>query len=326
MSAWFLHPAAWPILGLAIVVCVLLMTLRRRRLRRLRATLGRRWDQLAPRRRGGWAWFGAGTGLALIALLQPLGAETTRRVEERGIDILFCLDVSNSMFARDAAPHRLEAAKREITDLLERAPGDRFGLVVFAGDARLIAPLTRDRASMRQLLASASPLSVETGGTDLSAALERAGQALTNATGEHESIVLLTDGEDHGGRGALAAQTLSARGISVHAVGVGSVRGAKIPMRGGRHESYLRDRAGQDVISALDTRGLTDLARAGNGTYRTVNKNGTTLRALYDDALAPLARKSMLAREKRARENRYQWPLLLAFLCWIMDLWRGSYS
>jgi Ca-activated chloride channel family protein len=246
----------------------------------------------------------------------------TREVEQRGVDILVCLDVSQSMLARDLPPSRLARARHEISALAERAAGDRLGLVVFAGEARLAVPLTRDRESFRELVGLADPLAVERGGTDLGAALGTALEALRGQTGEHEVVLLLTDGEDHEGRGLRVARTCRDRNVTVHAVGFGSELGAKIPIAGEGGEEFLRDRSGADVVTRMNATTLRRIAEATGGEY--VDVHARTLPELYEQRILPMARKLFETEERRAKENRFQWPLLAAFLLWILELCLGD--
>ena len=312
-------PEALPIVAAAPLLALLVWGLERARRRRLAHSVGRRAPALARgRSRGHWL-FTAALVLALVAVLQPAWGEGARRLDARGVDILVCLDVSRSMLARDVSPNRLLHARREIAALADRAGGDRLGLVVFAGEARLSVPLTRDMNSLKELLALADPLSVDRGGTDLGAALLTALDGLKGATGESETVLLLTDGEDHNGRGLRAAEACRDKGITVHCIGVGSARGAKIPVQGEAGEVFLRDRAGADVVSALKPATLRPIAEATGGAY-----TDGSLVALYEERILPMAGKSFLTREKHERENRYQWPLLAALFLWILELWLGS--
>jgi tetratricopeptide (TPR) repeat protein len=106
----------------------------------------------------------------------------------------------------------------------------------------------------------------------------------------------------------------------VHTVGLGTARGAKIalPVEGG--ETYLKDRAGRDVVSALDTAGLKRIASIAGGTSTTVaGGEPGSLAGLYEREILPLARTALSTGERR-REDRYQWPLLVAFLLWLVEL------
>jgi Ca-activated chloride channel family protein len=324
-----LRPDALPLLLLAPALVLLLWALDRARARRLARVVGPRAPALAAdlggsRRRLRRALFAAALLLALLAMLQPVWGETTRDVERRGVDILVCLDVSQSMLARDLAPSRLARARREISALAERAAGDRLGLVVFAGEARLAVPLTRDRESFRELVELADPLSVERGGTDLGAALVTALEALQGQSGEHEVVLLLTDGEDLEGRGRRAARTCRDKNVTVHGIGFGSALGAKIPIAGAGGEAFLRDRAGTDVVSKMDAATLRRIAEATGGDFVDAHARPNALPELYEQRILPMARKAFEREERRAKENRFQWPLLAAFSLWILILCLGD--
>jgi Ca-activated chloride channel family protein len=323
VSEFFLAPDAWPALLVVPMLALLIWT--KVRERSLARAIGPRHPILArdwsvARRRTRRLMFLAATALALLALLQPVWGESTRDEDNRGVDLLICLDVSRSMLAQDLAPNRLERARNEIAVLADRTRSDRLGLVVFAGEARLGVPLTRDRASFKELLELADPLSVERGGTDLGAALSLALDALRGQTGEHETVLLLTDGEDLTGQGLRVAEESARRGITVHCVGLGTALGAKIPHDGG----YLRDRSGAEVVSALDPATLRRIAEATGGRYLDAHDRTEALVDLYESEVLPMARKTFEAEERRNRDNRYQWPLLAAFLIWILELWIGE--
>lgn len=283
-----------PLLLLAPVVWLALSVADRVRARKLAQVLGPR---VAVRRRR-FALLTAGLLLALVAVLGPAWGATGGDI--RGADIAICLDVSRSMLARDVEPDRLTRAKAQIKELAGRASGDRLGLVVFAGEARAVVPLTDDMASFSELLDLADPTSVGRGGTDLGAALEAALGVLQGRPG---AVLLVTDGEDLGGRGLAAARLLKERGIAVHCVGLGTALGSKITTDGG----FLRDRSGQEVVSAMDAKGLRAIAEATGGTFGgTVPDISVTRRSSGSER----------------RENRFQWPLAAAVLLWLVDLSR----
>jgi Ca-activated chloride channel family protein len=314
------------VLLLAPLAGAALLLLEQRSRRRLALVLGPRHEKLArdlslPRRRLKHVLFAAGLLLALAAALDPVWGEGEQVVTRRGADIAVCLDVSRSMLARDVAPDRLSRAKDEVRALAARAEGDRIALVVFAGEARLYVPLTSDRESLGQMLDLAGPLSVAKGGTDLGAALRAALAALRHGTGEHEAMILLTDGDDPAGAGHAAAGECAERGIAVHVVGLGSLRGARIPVDTGGGEEFLRDRAGTEVLSALDEVGLRRIAGAAGGSYSRVTDRARPLVTLYETAIAPRADKVFEAERRSVRVNRYQWPLAAALLLWILGLW-----
>jgi len=258
--------------------------------------------------------------LAVVAALQPTWGEDVRRIEHRGVDILVCLDVSRSMLARDFAPSRLERAQNELAALAGRAGGDRLGLVAFAGEARLVAPLTRDPVGFMELVRKADPLSVRVGGTDLGAALRVALDALPSRSRGQEVVLLLTDGEDHEGRGERMARAFQERGVKIHCIGIGTERGGKIPIESEDGETYLRDSDGREVVSALDPTSLRRIATATGGEYVDAASVALPLVALYEDRIRSLARQGYTGEERTTPGNRFQWPLLIALLLWACEL------
>ena len=320
----FAWPEGLPILLLAPCIWFVLRALDARRERRVSAMLGKRRDKLTAGYRAGRRRFRrwcaiSGAFFMLLALLQPLWGTGTREVEQRGVDVLICLDVSRSMLARDLSPDRLGRARQEIRKLAEHARGDRLGLVVFAGEARLAAPLTRDLDSLLELLDLADPTSVTRGGTDLAAALDLSAAALKGSRGEHEAVVLMSDGEDHEARGRRAAEVLSSQGITVHCIGLGSAHGSKIPVPGADGEEWLRDGSGAEVVTALVPTDLKSIAEVTGGDYLDATESAQPLLDLYDRRILPMARKAFETEERRSRKNRFQWPLLLAFLLWLLE-------
>jgi Ca-activated chloride channel family protein len=266
----------------------------------------------------------AGVGLALLALLHPVFGGEEATMERRGADVVVCLDVSRSMLARDLEPDRLARAKAEVRALAERARGDRMALVLFAGEARVAVPLTRDLRAVADLADLATPEDVLRGGTDLGAALDAALGALAERGAEARAILLLTDGEDHGDGGLRAAHEARRRGVVVHGLGFGTARGSKVVVEGPAGETFLRDRQGVDVVSALDAGGLQRIAAATGGTSREVGDGAAPLAELYEDRVLPAARGAFEREARRRRENRYQWPLGLALVLWVADLWRSE--
>jgi Ca-activated chloride channel family protein len=288
------NAALLPLLLLAPLAYLALRSAEHARARRVKRVLGPRVP-IVPHR---FVLWGVGLLFALVAILGPSWGAAASAVE--GTDIVICLDVSRSMLARDVEPDRLAHAKADIRALAKAAKGDRLGLVVFAGEARAMVPLTEDMSSFLELLDLADPTSVATGGTDLGAALEK---ALDVLGGRQGSVLLFTDGEDLGGKGLAAARLLGDRGVAVHCIGVGTELGSKIATERG----FLRDRKGTEVVSAMDASGLRAIAEATGGTF---------------GSRAPDISVARRTGAPDRLENRFQWPLGLALLLWLLDLSR----
>ena len=328
----FLWPAGAPWLIVVVVVALVLVWSGRRRASTLRRVVGPRIDVLASdfdvrRRRFRDVVFVAALGLSIVALLQPSWGEGGRRLERRGIDIVLCLDVSRSMLARDMTPNRLDAARSAVKEWTTQTRGDRVGLVTFAGDATPISPLTEDVASLVELMNQTGPLTVTQGGTSVGAALEAAIQTLDGgvsniASGTHEVVVLLSDGEDLDETGRAAAEACRERGIVVHTVGFGSPDGAKIPVpsRDGKTEYFVRDADGQDVVTTQDSAVLHRIATITDGIYIDAASSPNPMITLHERSLSPMTKKSFDEEHRAARANRYQWALAPAVILWILGL------
>lgn len=264
----------------------------------------------------------AGLALALlgVAAAGPVFGVRERRVIARGLDLVVCLDTSRSMLARDLKPSRFDRAKREIHDLLNAAGGDRIALIAFSGDARDVAPLTRDRRVLGDLVDRVDLADNRLGGTDLGVALERALELFDGRSGAHEAIVLLTDGEDLSGRGAEVAAQAAERGIAVFVVGIGTAAGGKLPISSGEGESFLVGPDGEEVVSRLEGESLERLADSAGGFYRSTEQSPRPLFELYDKRISRLDRRNLEGGLERVPLERFQWPLAAALLLILFEL------
>ncbi|MBL8896610.1 MAG: VWA domain-containing protein [Planctomycetes bacterium] len=256
--------------------------------------------------------------LAITAAMQPTWGPLESEVPPRGSDLVICLDVSQSMLARDVEPARLTAAQRAIAALCAEATADRLALVLFAGEALLRSPLTGDLAAIAELAQVAHPTDVARGGTDLGAALALAERTLEPSRDAAQAVLVLSDGEDPTGSARAVARALGERGIAVHALGFGSERGGKIVVGVGAEQRYLRDAEGREVITQLDPRGLEALASASGGRYANGDAEGDSIVELHRRAIAPLARERDLAEAREKRAARATLPLLAAVLLGIL--------
>lgn len=326
MSDLFALPGALPLVLIAPLLWLALRLLDRSRDRRLARLVGLRTgsstrDHDENQRRTRRTLTSVGLVLAVVAVMQPRWGSDLRRAELRGVDLLVCLDVSRSMLARDLRPSRLARAQQEIRALADHVRGDRLGLVAFAGEARLISPLTQDMDSFVGLVDLTDPLSVGIGGTDLGAALQTALAALEDLDGEHQAILLITDGEDLEQRGLGVAEICREQNITVHCMGIGSTLGSKIALPGLGGEAFLRTRSGEDVVSAMDALGLRSIAETAGGGFVDASSSAQPLIDLYNESILPMAEKDFESDERRERKNRFQWPLLLAFVLWILEFY-----
>ncbi len=285
-------------------------------------------SRLAPA--GGWArpaarlvLLGATLALLVIALMGPRWGQREQTVIRRGIEVMVVLDVSRSMLARDLAPNRLERAKVWIKDdLLPALGGDRVGLIVFAGAARLKSALTSDYGFFRLALDEVSTASAPVGGTLIGDALRLAGESFRGPVETHRVVLLFTDGEDQESFPVEAAQKLwDEQKVTIFAFGLGDSRdGARIPLAGGGDQGYLKYKD-EVVWSRANFSELERIARAsGRGVFVPVGTREVELGKLYRESIVPMAR----ADEHREQQtiplpSQYHHFALAALACLVVE-------
>ena len=207
--------------------------------------------------------------LLAVAAARPSWGKQVMHDTSTGRDLLVLFDVSKSMLSDDVKPSRMDHAKWLVREIVKKNPGDRFGLVAFAGEAFLVCPLTVDRASFIQLVDDLDVDTIPVGGTNVQLALEEAVKAFEGAQGTHKAVVLVTDGDELTGRGASVVNDLTKAQIPIFAVGVGDPSNPaviRVPDEDGKLR-ILTDREGNPVKSPLNEPQLTELARRTGGIY-----------------------------------------------------------
>lgn len=224
--------------------------------------------------------------LLVVMLARPqMGTKITHE-KRNGIEAVIAIDVSNSMMAQDVVPSRLEKSKLLIENLVDHFTHDRIGLVVFAGDAFVQLPITTDYVSAKMFLQNIDPSLVATQGTDIAKALNLSMRSFSQQKDIGKAVIVITDGEDHEGGALEAAKAANDKGVRVFILGIGSTKGAPIPLQEG---GYLTDRNGQTVLTALNETMCKEIAQAGKGTYIHVDNTNDAQEKLNDE-LAKLQR------------------------------------
>lgn len=227
----------------------------------------------------------------VIALARP--QRSNERVEQftEGIDILMVMDISESMDLQDFTPNRLEAAKQTAVDFINGRFGDRIGMVIFAGEAYSLAPLTNDYELLTSLISEISFDMIEPKGTAIGSAIAAGTNRMKESETPSKVMILLSDGESNAGNvdPLFAAQLASAFNIKIYTIAVG--KDGMVP--------YGTDFFGrpQMVESYLDETTLREIARIGNGEfYRAAD--GNTLQQIFD--------RINTLEKAEIQENRYK--------------------
>lgn len=169
-------------------------------------------------------------GLFIVALARPVAVNTTKLPPTQGIDIMMIIDGSASMANQDFFPNRFVAAQKTANSFIGKRFNDRIGLVVFARDVALSAPLTLDHEALQELIASLFIGIVNPQLTAIGDALGVAAKHLKDSSAKSKIILLLTDGSNNAGTidPLLAAKSAAAYGIKVYTIATASPPGTNI--------------------------------------------------------------------------------------------------
>ncbi len=242
-----------------------------------------------------------------IALAGPTwnALDTTAFRSQRALVVV--LDLSRSMQARDVTPSRLHVAHAHARALFEKEREGLLGLVVFAGDAFTIAPLTPDGHALGAILPAMTPEIVPRQGSRVDLGLAKALELLRGSALTEGSIVVISDGMV-GDRALDRARRLAERGVTVSVLAVGTAAGGRIPIVGG---GYLRSLNGAEVVARAELDSLRSLARAGSGRFLQANVASTELGGFLPHATLGTENIRGSERETRIWVDRGPWITLL---------------
>jgi Ca-activated chloride channel family protein len=273
-------------------------------------------DQLMPTLDAG-RFFRKALLLLLAAVLGITAAASPRfgtyyeETTQSGVDVFILLDVSQSMLAEDVTPNRLDRAKSDIQDLLNRVAGDRIGLIAFAGKPIIKVPLTSDHGFFLQVLRSIDTNSAPRGGTAIGDAIRLALRAMPPEAERERAMVLITDGEDQESMPLEAAKDAAERQVRILTIGLGNAaEGGRIPIQDNKgNRTYLKH-DGQEVWSKMDEATLREIARITEGAYVAAGTRTFDLGQIYADSIGKM--QGNVDQTERRQKLRHQYQLFLA--------------
>ena len=240
--------------------------------------------------------------LIVLALARPRLVDTLEETTVKVVDIVMVVDISSSMLAEDFKPNRLEAVKKTAAKFIEKRPGDRIGLLVFAGETFIQCPLTVDAQVLKTLLAEVTVAEKDYDGTAIGMAIANATNRLRSSNAKSKVIVLLSDGSNNAGElDPLTAADLAAEfDIRIYTIGAGTNQSVTyIPNRG-----YIRNE--------IDEKTLQAIAEETHGRYfRATDEE--TLEDIYEE-INQLERTEIEVREYTRYDELYGWFLIPALI------------
>lgn len=266
-----------------------------------------------------------------IALARPQWGVYWKAKRTRGADVIFALDVSKSMLARDAKPDRVSTpavaadrltfAKKEIKDFVRRLQGGRAGLIVFSGEAFLSCPLTSDYDGFFLILDNSNIESVARGGTSIAGAMEEAMRNFKWAAGRQKILIIISDGENTAGNIDKAVDKAKEDNIVIHCVGIGSREGEIIQYADEKGEKVIvKDENGNVVRSKLDEDTLKKIARETGGMYAYSDKAESALGRIYKEKLEKLEKQEIEETLEKSYKERFQFPVAIALILLLADM------
>ncbi len=255
----------------------------------------------------------------VFAAANPQVGTKMQEVKQTGIDVFILLDVSNSMMAEDIKPNRLEKAKYQISNLINKLRGDRIGLIIFAGQAYVQIPLTTDYSAANLFLSAVDVNSVPSQGTAIAAALNLA-TASFDTLSTQKVIIAITDGEDHEGDVEKAVENALSRDIKIYTIGLGSQGGVPIPIynNGSQLVGFKKDREGNTVLTKLDEEVLKRIAIDGNGKYFRGTNYEDHLDKIYTE-LSELEQTEFGVKKVTDYEDRFYFFLIPALILLVLE-------
>ncbi|MEZ7890137.1 MAG: VWA domain-containing protein [Candidatus Wallbacteria bacterium] len=207
--------------------------------------------------------------LVILAIARPQFGEGKDEIKRRGIDVFISLDVSGSMSAEDLKPDRMTAARELTADFIKKITDHRVGMVIFAGRALVLCPLTVDYGIISDQVNKIKVGDMPIDGTAIGDAIANCINKFKDEKSKSKVIILLTDGENNSGTidPLAAAKIARDKGIKIYTIGIGSVEGAPIPVTRGGQKFYLRNNDGSLVIPKIDEKLLQEIAYMTDGRY-----------------------------------------------------------
>jgi Ca-activated chloride channel homolog len=293
-----------------------------------------------------WKWFLQFMVLVFlaIALARPQLGQNQAVVRSEGFEIIFAVDVSESMMAEDLRPSRLEQAKLELAKLVDLMPGNKVGVIAFAGSSTLMSPLTNDMGAIKLYLDSLTPTLISNQGTNIESAIrhslevfERGGVTTDSGSKVTRVILVASDGEDHEEGALKAVEEAVQKNVRVFSIAYGTEKGGTIPKRDnfGYLKGYKTDRQGQTVLTTVKGDFLKQIAQKGKGSFYFSVFGGNHIQNLIAD-FKDFEKSQFESSVVTDYEERFQIFLVIALILALVEMilgerknvlpkWKGRY-
>ena len=255
-----------------------------------------------------------------IALVNPKIGTELKTVKREGVDIVFALDVAKSMLAEDIAPNRLEKAKRIVSEIINTLNNDRVGVIAYAATALPILPITDDYSTAKTFLQSLNTDMLSSQGTAIIQSINLAQKFYDDEDQTNRVLCILSDGEDHEVERQNLLELAEQSGITIITIGLGSVKGAPIPIKENNIvKSYKKDENGDVVVTKLNAQLLNTIANSSSGIY-IEGLNTELVVEEISKRLKEMDKKEFESKQFVAYKDQFQWFISFAILFLSLEL------
>ena len=255
-----------------------------------------------------------------IALVNPKIGTELKTVKREGVDIVFALDVSKSMLAEDIAPNRLEKAKRIVSEIINTLNNDRVGVIAYAATALPILPITDDYSTAKTFLQTLNTDMLSSQGTAIIQSINLAQKFYDDEDQTNRVLCILSDGEDHEVERQNLLELAEQSGITIITIGLGSVKGAPIPIKENNIvKSYKKDENGDVVVTKLNAQLLNTIANSSSGIY-IEGLNTELVVEEISKRLKEMDKKEFESKQFVAYKDQFQWFISFAILFLSLEL------
>ncbi len=209
-----------------------------------------------------------GLSFLILAIMEPRWGVKEKTVRIKGEDVIFAVDVSNSMLSQDISPSRLERVKNALSKTMDSYYGGFVGLIAFAGESKIVVPLTLDYEFVKYNVKTLSPATVSLQGTNFKDLISLVSLVFRSREAKRK-LIILSDGEDTESNLKDCLKIAKESGIQIFTIAVGTLKGARIPLynKNGKIVGFKQDKDGNYVISKLNIGFLKRLAEESNGKF-----------------------------------------------------------
>ncbi|WP_208112327.1 vWA domain-containing protein [Pedobacter metabolipauper] len=247
----------------------------------------------------------------ILAMANPRMRSKTRASNgDRPKNLVFAIDVSNSMRAEDVFPSRLQKAKSITMEILDKFNGESVGIVLFAGQAFPYLPLTADH---HYAVDAIRGISIDHGmrqGTSFKQALELSGLLFDGESASSKTICVISDGESHSRDFKRTADSLRRSGVKLLSIALGSVKGAPIPVSSADRSLFKKDKKGRVIISGLNPKSLKQIAGNDPEHFFAPGSNPFKLDQFLDVVYSDKGRHHVISEQDRDYYTFFLWVAL----------------